>query len=98
MSMNLYIRVDGKDLNVYQTPTHITYMCLVDSNGKIKPEVYGKKALRAIHTYLLWVDQKSDGVYEDAAHAKSAKNYVEEHKKYILDSISSFKKLEVYTI
>jgi len=97
MSMNLHIKADGEELSLLQTPTHITYMCLVNSKGEIKGQINGKKALRAVHAYLLWVDQTLDGEYKDHPEDfQSARENVLEHKRYILNSISSCKNLEVY--
>ena len=98
MSMNLYIKVDGECLNVYQTPTHITYMCLVNSKNEIKPSITGKKALRVVYAYLYWVDSTSDGIYETIEDAQCQRSVVRKHREYILGALLEHKKLEVYTL
>ena len=98
MSMNLYIKVDGECLKVYQTPTYITYMCLVNSKNEIKPSITGKKALRVVYAYLYWVDSTSDGVYENIEAAEYQRSVVRKHREYIAGALLEHKKLEVYTL
>jgi len=55
MSHKLQITIDGKDLPVYPTPTYITHMCMATDftwNARLE----GKEAMRAIQTYILWVN------------------------------------------
>lgn len=53
MSMNLCLTVDGKDIDLWQTPTYVTNMCLMTSKG-VKRTVSGKKAERALQAYFEW--------------------------------------------
>ena len=41
MSMNLCIECDGKMLGLYQTPTFITTMCMLDHLGEVQWEFRG---------------------------------------------------------
>jgi len=55
MSMNLHCDVGGLKIDLIQTPTYVTYMCMVQSDGKISGQVTGKEAKRALYIYLEWV-------------------------------------------
>ena len=55
MSINLHFHSGKKKLDVWQTPTYITEMCLMNKDGYMRFEVYGKAALRALHMYRTWV-------------------------------------------
>ena len=50
MSMNLICN----HLELWQTPTEITYMCLMESDGR-RQELKGKAAIRALRIYMQWV-------------------------------------------
>jgi len=53
MSMNIRITVDGEEIDVHQTPSHITYMCMMTPSGwtiRLK----GNRAKRAVWVYLTW--------------------------------------------
>lgn len=52
--MNLHATCNGKPIDLYQTPTHITRMILVSSDGPVT-SLKGKKARRALYSYLVWV-------------------------------------------
>ena len=53
MSNNLHIQVDDVELDLYQTPTYITNMCMVNSKGSVALLLVGKKARRAIQAYCM---------------------------------------------
>jgi hypothetical protein len=53
MRMNLYLRINGHSVELWQTPTYITNMCLMTSKG-LKPKVTGKQAARALNCYFEW--------------------------------------------
>ncbi len=98
MSMNLCIKVDGEKLSVFQTPSYITYMCLVDSDGRIKEQLKGKKAMRAVYAYLLWIESRHNRVYETSEAAMQTREEVGEYRASILKAVQNYKKLEVYSI
>ena len=50
MSMNLKCN----KMELWQTPTHVTYMCMMTSKG-VADEFTGKKARRALKIYQQWV-------------------------------------------
>lgn len=100
MSMNLHIEVDKKALEVYQTPTFVTEMCMVSNNGKIEFEKKGIKAIHAIHIYLQWVNSLSNGTYSSSELATEARNRVVYHINYIKKSIEGIdpKKITVWSM
>jgi hypothetical protein len=54
MSMNLYCSLNGREIGLWQTPTHITYMCLYGKKFRRGKDVTGKAARRALELYRLW--------------------------------------------
>lgn len=95
MSMNLMC----DELELYQTPTHITYMCLVNKSGLVRPKVTGNKAKRALQMYLRWVQSTIDGVWEDAGALQSARDALDDHVAEVEDTIiGKGKDLVVYYI
>jgi len=56
--MNLYCN----KLDLWQTPTDITMMCLTQPNGTIAQEVKGKAAIRALMIYRTWISLRDNGV------------------------------------
>jgi hypothetical protein len=51
--MNLHLTVDGFTVDLWQTPTYITEMCLMTSKG-VKSSMTGKHARRAMNIYFNW--------------------------------------------
>lgn len=54
MSMNLHCKLNGEKISLWQTPTHITYMCLYGKQFRRGEAVTGKTARRALELYRLW--------------------------------------------
>jgi hypothetical protein len=52
--MNLHCRLNGREIDLWQTPTHITYMCLYGKQFRRGEDVTGKAARRALELYRLW--------------------------------------------
>jgi hypothetical protein len=69
MSMNLNLRVDGVNVDLWQTPTYITYMCLMTSKGQ-KAKLEGKKAVRAIFMYFEWCKSIQGGSMNTKNHMR----------------------------
>lgn len=64
MSMNLGATCnDGRAIELYQTPTYITRMILVSSDGPVA-SLKGKKARRALHSYIEWVLEEGSQVFD----------------------------------
>lgn len=97
MSMNLYLRVDGKEVDLYQTPTHVTRMCLADGESfGYKWDVKGKRAKQAVTAYCHWVQSCSYGKYNSGEEAVDARKLVDQHIKGIIEEVKKGKKIEVY--
>ncbi len=60
MSMNLHLTADGFTVDLWQTPTYITEMCLMTSKG-VKSSMSGKQARRAMNIYFNWCRYSVDG-------------------------------------
>ena len=69
MSMNLTCYQGEQKIPLWQTPTHITWMCL-SLNPLTKESDGGNEGVR--HRYLLWVASHADGVWHDTPHATAA--------------------------
>ena len=54
MSMNLHCNM----IELNQTPTYITYMCMMDDTGTIGYKYTGKKALAALLRYKEWYENR----------------------------------------
>ena len=92
MSMNLHIEVDGVELELYQTPTYITKMCLAPNrDGKVSKS-------RAVNTYLEYVNSTANGVHETAEEAKEERERVNKHITKVLTAVTTAKKVEVYAL
>jgi len=97
MSDNLCAKC-GKDvINLWQTPTQITRIILVDDRGGIKM-LKGKNARRALMAYREWVRYSRNGSWESMDALNEYTEAVNEHIWYIDQILDSFKPLEVYTI
>ena len=98
MSMNLNLTVDGEHVNLFQTPTYVTNMCLVDSKGKVHSGVKGVEAKRAIHIYLRWVkDELFNGrCYSSQEDLDEDEQSLSEHVDLILGGIKNGKVIVVY--
>jgi len=99
MSMNLNLTVDGEDVWLDQTPTYITEMCLMKSNG-YAATMTGKKAIRALRIYNHWrkyEHQKyfnSVGGKDDDGFLRDTSDRINEFDKFI-DTLQD-KDVEVY--
>ncbi len=88
MSMNLVAFVGKEEVNLYQTPTHITYMCLMNKDGLIEHELTGDEAKRALFLYLEWVKSTNNGVWEDEEALESARQRLGFHVSSIMEIIN----------
>ena len=95
MSMNLYARVNKQRIELWQTPTSITYMCMMDTDG-VHSEFTGAKAKRALRCYLEWVMSTLNGVWDDPKAYERAKATTMAHAKEIKDVLAAKCKLETY--
>ena|ERR1017187_10425465 len=101
MSMNLHCESDKIKVELTQTPTQITNMCVVQPDGTLLVELTGKKAKHALRIYIEWVAGSLNGLYQTE---KEIDEYNErsfslnKHIHEINKVINSKKKLEVYVL
>jgi hypothetical protein len=57
--MNLHLFVDGNEIDLWQTPTHITNMCMM-INGVVCRQLSGNEAKNAMELYFEWVRSTDD--------------------------------------
>ena len=81
MSMNLHC----EEVELWQTPTYITYMCYSDNDGGLQG---------ILNRYCLWVKGTLDGVYDDVTILDEKRNAVVEH----ITELKSYAKLTFYIL
>jgi len=87
MSLNLYLTVDNKPFDLWQTPT---------DDGEFNWELSGKKAKAAIARYLAWVESYADGVFESEEAARGRRQLVKDHINAVKTVIENAKHVFVY--
>lgn len=94
MSMNLNAKVDGVRLNLWQTPTRISYTIIGDDR-----EVYlkGKEAQKALKRYYQWVKYSTNGSSGSIEELNEAIERVQQYLEYLLPYLSG-KKIEVWVM
>jgi hypothetical protein len=100
--MNLHATWDGEEIDLRQTPTHITNMICINSEGLISC-LTGNDAIRGLYAYLEWVTHATmkpsyaneDDLEEDLLERKKQIDYI---MCYINKAKRTKKKLEVYTL
>ena len=85
MSVNLCVEFDGESFDLWQTPTHVTRMCLSGAG-----QVDGERAKRALQSYKEWVKGTLDGA------DRLEKSDVASHFTEIDNQIGRAKKIVVY--
>lgn len=92
MSMNLHC----KQVELWQTPTKITYMCMTFAKGKVT-SVKGKRAAAALKRYLWWaclMDLVWTGTKEELREEVRIRRV---HEKEVLQAIKDNpRRLEVF--
>lgn len=83
MSVNLYLQdgPDGPETDLWQTPTHITNMCLSINPADGEPDG-GHEAVR--RRYLHWVDSELNGVYQSEEDMNWLRKKIADHKSEVL--------------
>lgn len=80
MSMDLHLSIDGINVDLWQTPTYITEMCLMTSKG-VKSPMTGKQAKRAMNIYFNWCRYSVNG------HLKFATDHIKEIESLLTDDV-----------
>ena len=96
MSMNLHARCAGKPIELYQTPTYITRMILVSSDGPVG-SLKGKKARRALNSYIEWVSDPGPRVFDNTEEYLQWREIRNDHARDI-EEILDCPDLEVYIL
>jgi hypothetical protein len=93
MSTNLHIEVDGRELEIEQTPTWVTYMCLVDHDGYRTRT--GKSAISAMLRYREYIRGRLNGDW-NPEDLKEMLQFIHEQVRIINEAISTGKKFKAY--
>jgi len=82
MSMNLTLHdgEDGPEVELWQTPTFITWMCLSYDPETQAPDG-GHEGVR--RRYLIWIEGQLSGVWKDMDEFRFLKKEIDEHTKLI---------------
>ncbi len=90
MSMNLFAENNGVEINLWQTPTWVTYMC-IDSykQDKHSGNPLQRKWKDTRHLYLEWVKSHSQGRWDSEVEWQEMVDNIKEH----VDNIMSIKKI-----
>lgn len=83
MSINLHLQEgeNGPEVGLWQTPTHITLMCMSVNPVDGEPDG-GHEAVR--RRYLHWVDSQQSRVYESEEDLRLMKSRITKHKREVL--------------
>lgn len=94
MSFNLKLEVEGRDFELWQTPTAITNMCLTTKSG-IVYSLEGDNARRAMFSYIEYVKGTLNGKWDSKEDLEYAKNSVNNHLKECSKILNSGKEIIV---
>ena len=101
MSMNLNLKIDGERIDLYQTPTHISYMCQthLPTTGK------GTKAqnIKVMECYFIWIEfgLYGSGTFhsdEEYASWNESRAYALEGIKELREKLEKAKKIETWVM
>ncbi len=89
MSMNLYVETeDGKEINLWQTPTWVTDMCLINHKQKYR------KWKDTRYLYLEWVKSHTQGRWDSTEEADDMRSRVQGQ----INALTDVGKLKFYTM
>lgn len=83
MSMNLSARNKNGEVQLWQTPSQISYTILPSKYGKVR----GRKAREALERYLEWVEHSTDGSWTNQDDYNDHKGIIQYHTKYVKDAM-----------
>lgn len=111
MSNNLYCKIDNKEIRLWQTPTRITAILLVNENGELDPfdKLTGNDAKRVRWAYMGWVWNRRNEVtlyhYDGTSNRENYDNHRKHfsetgdaHIKEIKDLMKNCKTIEVWSM
>jgi hypothetical protein len=96
MSINLHCKWKGIEVNLDQTPTYITNMCMVQPNGKVCWELTGKKAKHVLQIYCQWLGSNRNGTWKTPEEYIAAHEYIKKRVADIQRVIRSKGKVVTY--
>jgi len=97
MSMNLHVKFDGEEQILCQTPTQITYMCMVQPDGTCPFYLKGKKAIHALQIYIQWSAYKFNGSWNGSQiDLEILIACTHKHIDFLKEFLKTSKKIEVY--
>ena len=77
MSMNLH----SDEVDLWQTPTWISYLSLRDSNGDERP------LEEALHVYISWVESLTEGGWESMEELENMRDRVRQHVEEVKEGV-----------
>jgi len=81
MNLTLHDGEDGPEIDLWQTPTYITWMCL-SYDPETKESDGGQQGVR--RRYIYWLESHVNGVWEDADDLKYMKEKIKTHIETLL--------------
>ena len=92
--MNLNAISKSGKIELWQTPSQISYTICVDENG-VAGELTGKNAKRALQAYCQWIRYSTNGGWNSVEELEDARALVKEHLEYV-ESFLESKGLKVW--
>lgn len=97
MSMNLHAQYGKEKIDLWQTPTQITYT-LIGTDKHC--EFHGAQARDILKRYCMWVKYSANGVWASGEDANWAREVADMHLKEIFPYVrtSNIRKLQVFAM
>lgn len=97
MSMNLYAEYGSEVIELWQTPTHISYMCCMDQHGRVV-EMRGRNAKRALYVYIAWISDVT-GIFDSVEELNAYRKPIDDHVEYVKSFLKrDYKPLSVFVM
>lgn len=98
MSMNLHAEYGDEVIELWQTPTHISYMCCMDNGGHVV-EMRGRDAKRALYMYTTWISSNLTGTFNSMEELNKHKKPIVDHVEYVKNFLKKdCKRLSVFVM
>lgn len=85
-------------IDLVQTPTYVSYMCMVGPNGEIPNELTGNAARRAIHIYCYWRLEQAQSAFNHDNKDRDLLDYVRDEVKRIKEILKKERSIKVWVI
>ncbi len=83
MSMNLNLKVNGNHVDLFQTPTYISYLLMTNDKGEQMYEVKGKKAKGVLRRYIFWLRDQRQRLVNSCKNSEERENVSESYNSHI---------------